>query len=554
MKMVRPDLSEMRSHGAWRRAVSFSSAVSIALALASAAAPSPALAVAVTRGPYLQIGTPNSIVVRWRSDLASDSRVRYGTAIGSLGSTQDDLALSTEHEVKIVGLAPQTRYFYSIGTTTQILEGDDVDHSFVTFPPAGTPRPTRLWVIGDPGTGTSEQAAVRDAYAAYNGSRYTDLWLMLGDNAYSSGTDAEYQSAVFNMYSGLLKKTVLWPARGNHDGVAAGTGNDYYDFFSLPMGAEAGGLSSGTEAYYSYDYGNIHMICLDSEGSDRAPAGAMLTWLANDLAATNKDWVIAYWHHPPYTKGSHDSDNATDSSGKMRDMRQNALPILEAGGVDLVLTGHSHSYERSCLLDGHYGLSTTLTAAMKIDPGDGRVGGNGAYHKPAGQATHAGAVYTVAGSSGHTGGGSLNHPVMISSLNELGSLVIDIDGTRLDARFLNQLGAVRDSFTVIKAPRAGLGKGGPDDHLSILPGRPNPFAAESRIGYKLPSPGPVRLSVLDVNGRRVRTLVSGDRHQGLNLAVWDARDDRGQRVGAGVYFVMLEFESRSWARRLVLEP
>ena len=93
----------------------------------------------------------------------------------------------------------------------------------------------------------------------------------------------------------------------------------------------------------------------------------MMTWLTNDLAANDKEWVIAFWHHPPYTKGSHDSD----TEGRLIDMRENALPILESYGVDLVLSGHSHSYERSHLLDGHYGTSDTLTGAMILDNGGG---------------------------------------------------------------------------------------------------------------------------------------------------------------------------------------
>ena len=105
----------------------------------------------------------------------------------------------------------------------------------------------------------------------------------------------------------------------------------------------------------------------DDAPSD-SPARAALR---ADLAATTQDWVIAYFHHPPYTKGSHDSDNPSDSGGRMRDMRENILPILDSTGVDLVMTGHSHSYERSFLLNGHYGLSTTLADSMVIDSGDG---------------------------------------------------------------------------------------------------------------------------------------------------------------------------------------
>jgi hypothetical protein len=134
----------------------------------------------------------------------------------------------------------------------------------------------------------------------------------------------------------------------------------------------------------------------------------------------------------------------------MREMRQNALPILEAAGVDLVLTGHSHSYERSFLIDGHYGLSSTLTEAMKKDGGSGREEGSGTYVKPAGQTPRDGAVYAVAGSSGKIGGGSLDHPAMFVSLNVLGSMAIDIDDNRLDARFIDNTGAIRDYFTIVK--------------------------------------------------------------------------------------------------------
>src|SRR4026209_1870528 len=82
-------------------------------------------------------------------------------------------------------------------------------------------------------------------------------------------------------------------------------------------------------------------------------------------------------------------------------MGQTPLPILEAGGADLNLTGHSHSYERSFLIDGHYGTQNTITAKMKIDSGDGRPDGKGPYRKVTlGPGVHEGAVYIVAGSSG----------------------------------------------------------------------------------------------------------------------------------------------------------
>src|SRR5262249_7364159 len=153
-------------------------------------------ALTVTRGPYLQIGGPNRIVVRWRTDTASESRVRYGSAPGNLTSVADNPVVSTEHEVTVSGLAADTVYYYSVGTVSTELAGNDPTYFFVPFPTAGTAVSTRVWVLGDPGTQTSSQFAVRDAYLNFTGTRHTDLWLMLGDNAYNSGTDAEYQGAV----------------------------------------------------------------------------------------------------------------------------------------------------------------------------------------------------------------------------------------------------------------------------------------------------------------------------------------------------------------------
>ena len=414
------------------------------------AAAGSASAQSVTRGPYLQMGTPSGIVVKWRTSVATNGRVRYGPAPTTLNSAADHGTVTTDHEVVLAGLQPNTKYFYSVGTTATPLAGGDATHFFVTAPAPGASKPTRIWILGDSGTADANAAAVRNAYLNFTGSRATDVWLMLGDNAYNDGTDAEYQNAVFNMYPTVLRQTVLWPTLGNHDGHTADSATQtgpYYSIFTLPRGGEAGGLASGTEAYYSFDYGNIHFICLESYETDRSTNGAMMTWLANDLAANTQPWIIAYWHHPPYSKGLHDSDFEIE----LIEMRENALPILESFGVDLVLSGHSHTYERSYQIDGHYGTSGTFAAGMKKDGGSGRADDTGAYTKRStGPAHHEGAVYAVAGSSGKVNGGPLNHPAMFISLTSLGSMVLDVNGDRLDATFLDSSGARRDYFTIVK--------------------------------------------------------------------------------------------------------
>jgi hypothetical protein len=504
----------------------------------------------VVRGPYLQVRTSNSIVVRWRTDVFTTSAVRFGTHPDSLVQTAVASGSTTEHEVHVTGLATDTRYYYSVGTATSELEGG-LDHWFRTSPPVGVAKPTRAWIIGDSGTANANAAAVRDAYLGYSAATgtETDVWLMLGDNAYALGTDSEYQAAVFDMYPTLLRIHPVWPTRGNHDVLHAGP--DYFDIFTLPDSGQAGGVASFDEAYYSFDHANVHFVCLDSQGSDRDTTGAMYAWLDGDLAATNQDWIVAYWHHPPYSKGSHNSDSTIDSEGRLVEMRENFLPLLERGGVDLVFTGHSHSYERSVLLDGHYSFSDSLADSMKVDPGDGRPAGDGFYWKPAlGPVPHAGAVYVVAGSSGQTSGGALNHPVMIVSLNVLGSVVLDVDGNRLDARFLNSAGAVQDSFTVIKGTVASAERREPRLHLALS--SPNPFAGHTRLDFELPRSSRARLTLYDVAGRLVVRLVDGDWPAGRHHAVWSATDARGRRVAPGVYFAVLEWGGETRTRKLVL--
>ena len=427
-----------------------------------------ALAATLTRGPYLQNGTPSSAVVRWRSSTATDTLVQYGDAPGNLTQSAYNPVVTTEHEIAISGLAPNSLIYYSVGSSTETLAGNDANHYFITFPPIAQPTKARVWVLGDAGTQTSSQIAVRDAYYGFTGTKHTDLWLMLGDNAYNVGSDTEYQGAVFNMYPTMLRKSVLFSTLGNHETAQATAYVDtypYFGIFTLPTAGEGGGVPSGTEHFYSFDFGNIHFICLDSMTADRATNGIMANWLRSDLANTLGTWIVAFFHHPPYTKGSHNSD----TENELIQMRQNFNPILEAGGADLVLSGHSHSYERSFLIDQHYGLSGTFNNTNKIDGGSGRDATP--YLKPGGLSAHKGAVYSVAGSSGQISGGTLNHPAMFVSLNVLGSVVLDFSTNRLDFQFVNSGGAVQDYFTVIKgvapSPPTGL-SATPGDSLVAL--------------------------------------------------------------------------------------
>ena len=424
----------------------------------------------VVRGPYLQMGTPTSMIVRWRTDGFTDSKLSFGTAVGSLDTTIEMDELTNEHEVAITGLDSDTRYYYEIGNSNTTFAGNDADHFFKTSPPVGAKQPVRLWVIGDSGqcaidqVGCDDAKAVMDEYhewVAANGGEPADIVLMLGDNAYNDGTDSEHTRGLFEPFADVLRNHVLWPVPGNHEFGESDSptqSGPYYEAFTLPKAAEAGGVASGTEAYYSFDYANIHFVALDSHDTDRsAPTnpttnicpedgagGAMYNWLCEDLAATTQDYVIAYWHHPPYTKGSHDSD----AEAQLVEMRQRFVPPLEYHGADLNLTGHSHSYERSVLINGHYGLSSTYRSATHaMDAGSGSPE-SGGYTKDLG--ANQGTIYSVVGSSSKNQGDLTQHVIMQYWENYEGSVVMDIDGAQLDAYFINRDGEVNDTYRLTK--------------------------------------------------------------------------------------------------------
>ena len=399
---------------------------------------------AVRRGPYLQMSTPNSVVIRWQTVDRVPGVVRWGAHDGPLDQITANDELGRDHRIELVGLAPATTYDYALGAEEHRLS--TADRFNFTTPSDDPSSSLRIWAVGDQGTGDSLARKVKLAFLEHSADRPPDVWLSLGDNAYDDGTDAEFQRALFDTYPELLSRHNLWPATGNHDLKSVdGDRGPYFDIFELPTGGEAGGAASGSESYYSFDHGPAHFICLDTTRGDLRPGREMLTWLAADLEANTRPWMIVYFHHPPYTDGWHRSDDPK-KGWRMTSVRETVLPILEQAGVDLVLAGHSHSYERSALLHGHYGTSDTLKPSMMLDSGDGNPTGDGPYVKPQGGR---GTVYVVAGSSGKVAEGRLEHPAMVTSLMRLGSVVIDIEGDRLESVFVTDDGRVADRFVLV---------------------------------------------------------------------------------------------------------
>ncbi|MEO5917139.1 MAG: metallophosphoesterase [Luteolibacter sp.] len=460
------------------------------------------MAATVTRGPYLQSAGSDRITVCWRTDVATTSEVAFGLTEGSMSPPVTTPGTATDHEVTLSGLLPETRFFYRIkGTPVSGVAVDvgGLDQWFRTSPPPDSVAPTRIWVLGDSGYqfGNAEPAFSNFMAANAASGKPTDAVIMLGDNAYAYGEDSNYQSAVFNRYANLLRNTPLWSTIGNHDDttVPANPPAPYYSIFHFPTAGECGGVASGTESYYSFNRGNIHFICIDSNTYATvadSPGGTygMVDWLKDDLKACASDWIIAYMHEGPYSKGSHDSDTELN----LALTRNYIIPLLEQYGADLVLCGHSHAYERSRMIDGHYGGSGTFNATTMVKwSGNGSdLGGvnaagefvkdpgaaDGAFQKPAATG-RAGTVYAVVGTSSsvqswYDGSATLvnpsPYPAHIVSLATIGNMVIEVNGMRLNAQFQDQSGAVRDDFTIVKGSTYELSPPSPAFNGPSAPG------------------------------------------------------------------------------------
>lgn len=372
----------------------------------------------ILRGPYLQQTSRTRTVLCYGTDRPALTWVELRSSLGvTVRVTEEDP--TRHHEVELA-LPPDGDLSYRIGVGDRVLVGMDTPVSLARPLPG---RPVRAWVTGDQGSGDEHARAVLEGMRRAAGDRPPELWITLGDNAYPSGSEAELQSAVFDTFAPLLRSATFWPAPGNHDLVLSRSQTDegpYFDAFSLPTRGEAGGEPSGRERWYAFDWGPLHVVSLDTVTGHRRPEGPMLDWLRRDLARARerRPWLIAAFHHPPYSRGSHDSAEEV-ATGLVR---ERVVPILEEAGVHLVLAGHSHGYERSRLGEGP--------------------------------------VYVVSGHGSIPGTGPLDHPRMeVSRGGGLGSLLLDADADRLRVRAIDDEGRVFDEFERLRpadpAPRPG---------------------------------------------------------------------------------------------------
>jgi len=266
-------------------------------------------------GPYLQQLTPTGAEIVWQTYEPATTALRFGPEGGPLQVVERQAELTRRHAVPVRELVPGAAYDYQ-------WESDGKLGKVATFrTPAAGPDEFSFGVIGDFGIGSP---AARANLRRLSQDTAVDLAITTGDNAQIYGTEDEYRRFVLGPLRDLIATKPFWPSVGNHDYYNV---QNYLRFFALPNG----GL------YYSFDYGGVLFLALDSNRFDRRQR----SWLRAQLRASTARCKVAYFHHPIYSSGS-------GYRGHTRHLRRKRfIPILQRGGVDLVLNGHVQNYERS---------------------------------------------------------------------------------------------------------------------------------------------------------------------------------------------------------------
>lgn len=514
----------------------------------------------LTRGPYLQSLGSDQVIIRWRTEGATSSRVKFGRQLNALTTVIDSTTWKRDHRIVIKDLDPDTRYYYSVGNSDFEMAGGDAGHYFKTAPLTGSSKPFRAWVLGDFGRGGQEQRNVRNSFMDYRDSNEVDIWLWLGDNAYFHGTEENWDNHVFDPVKGypeILCNLPFYPSPGNHDYHSVNKHDPplehdgpYFDVIDVPTNGELGGNPSGHELFYSFNYGNAHFISFNSELWQwyNKQVSPLLKWLEEDLATNQQKWTVFYCHHPPYSKGSHDSDDLWEE--QMLWMRLYVVPILEHHGVDLVMAGHSHVYERSMLVKGHYdSLSTEFdSTTMILNGSSGNLRAGEPYIKDS--LSNEGTIYIVSGNGGSfTVTSPLDHPMMYFShgcATCVGSTILEFDGDQLHGKYLLDDGSIADEFTISKG-RASLGGVLPNPIHGIGVG-PNPVTSASTLFFTVKETVKIRIAIYDQLGKEIAVISHDEFFPGDHqIALGSVTED----MQPGSYVIQFSEENQVYGRRLL---
>ena len=373
----------------------------------------------VSRFPYIQNVRNDRASILWATFEPGFGQVRYssdgvnfnfaGTKTRFFSRAETGLPDYYQYQADLTGLSPSTDYIYSV-----TVDGQDIASAGETrFRTAG-PGPFKFLVLGDSGWGDTSPA--QGLIAKLIQAEKPVFTLHMGDLVYPEGSYAYYQRNYFNYYAATMCSVPFFPCPGNHD-YDVPNAAPYIAIHSVPI---EGVPIADAGRYYSFDWGNVHFVSIDSVLSlNRAvnSGGPMLRWLDNDLRSTRQFWRIVYFHYPPWATGNNVNDKESAWA------RQYMCPLFDKYGVQLVFSGHEHSYQRS----------VPMRNSVKV-------------------AANEGTNYVTSG-----GGGAILYPVpgipnVAFAKPDYHYLKVQVTGTSINIRCIRQDGAELDNYTIAPTP------------------------------------------------------------------------------------------------------
>jgi hypothetical protein len=441
---------------------------------------------AITMSPYLQAVTINSIYVCVECTTADTVTVNYGITSGFGLSAKTSIISTTGggtyvHKIKLINLTANTQYYY------QAVQGasSSITSNFHSAVLGGTNF--RFLAFGDCRSNTTPHEQISANMLAAKGLFSVYVGDYCVDDNYTTWKNEFF---VANELA-LDAKVPFMSVPGNHEIWGANNKAWVYN----PQ------ATSGTQDYYSFDYGDIHFVMMNNY-VDYSINSAQYNFVMSDLTNTTRRWKIVVFHEPAYSYGGHGSNTT------MQTWNTN---VFIPKGVDLVINGHNHFYQH-CLANGLHNFV---------------IGGGGAplYTPTTG-------TYNVKFSQSYC------------------YSVFDATPNSLKLSVFSNTNALIDTITFFKAP-SGITHNNEliADSYKLHQNYPNPFNPVTKIKFDVPNGNNknVTLIVTDISGKTIATLVN----ESLNSGTYEVSFD-GSRLSSGVYFYKLQADNFSDVKKLML--
>ncbi len=533
------------------------------------------------KDPYLlYAGTNSEMTVIWQLETTQSCTFEWGidTTYGLGCEVTTEFGDDHQHSHTMTGLSPGILHFYQVTCGS-----DSISGSFFSAPPE-TASDIKFFVYGDTRTLYTIHNTISECLiSAYSADpEYQTIVLATGDLIEFGAFEPSWQREFFNDAMAntrqQMRELPFTTTLGNHElyednyvGVDMET-QLFGKYFPYP---------AVDRRYWSFDYGPVHVTIVDQYPPYYDPYGqglidaAQLAWIESDLSSTDRKWKLIVLHEPGWSAGG--SSGHPENNLEVQELLQ---PLCEQYGVQIVFAGHNHYYARACV-NGVYHLT---------------VGGGGApLYEP--YLSYPNVIFTQ--KVNHFCKVEIVEDTLVVRVLDVTNAIIDslefVDGT-LPSHILGSVsidsggGNVQD--VLITADGSSVN---PDEKgyygMNLAPGiydvtaslagyasqlfedveilygtetavdiamiytsigdtgvrfetffsalHPNPFGALTTISYQLSASSTVQLTIFDISGRRVRSLVNDQQAGGDHSVIWNGTDDDGRNAPAGMYFCVL---------------